>query len=87
MRDRPPPNRTERARHRRTWPVRRYTLGEEPGDDLSASTTAVQRLAMMWPLAVEAWRLSGRPLPDYPRSRAPVRVIHPPHPAGDTDPT
>jgi hypothetical protein len=57
---------------RRTWPVRVYRLGEEPGDDLSRSSTATQRLAMMWDLARDAWSLSGRPVPDYPRHETPV---------------
>jgi hypothetical protein len=48
-------------------------LGAEPSDDLSGTTTAEERLAMMWPLALEAWALSGRPIPDYERSAAPVR--------------
>jgi hypothetical protein len=26
----------------------------------------------MWPLAKEAWAWAGLPLPDYPRSEAPV---------------
>jgi hypothetical protein len=55
--------------------VRRFKLGEEPGDDLSASTTAEQRLAMMAALTNEAWLLAGRTVPDYPRSKAPVRVL------------
>ena len=61
-----------RAGERASWPVRVFRLGEEPADDLSAHTTAAQRLSMMWPLAVEAWSLSGRPLPDYGREQAPV---------------
>jgi hypothetical protein len=61
-----------RASERATWPVRVYRLDEVPGDDLSAQTTPAQRLAMMWPLALEAWSLSGRPLPAYARSEAPV---------------
>jgi hypothetical protein len=52
--------------------VRVFRLGEEPGDDLSATTTAAERLAMMWPLAVEAWTFAGRPLPDYTRGETPV---------------
>jgi hypothetical protein len=58
---------------RRSWPVRKYRLGSEPSDDLSTVTTAQERLEMMWPLALEAWSLSGRPLPDYARVEAPVR--------------
>jgi hypothetical protein len=62
---------------RRQWPIKRYRLGEEPGDDLSQVTTAEERLAMMWPLAKEAWALTGRPLPDYRREDTPGVVIRP----------
>lgn len=27
---------------------------------------------MMWPLALEAWALTGRSLPDYERKSAPI---------------
>jgi hypothetical protein len=64
-----------RAAARSAWPVRRYRLGDEPADDLSDSTTPEERLAMMWPLAVEAWSLTGRPFPDFARGDAPVRRI------------
>jgi transcriptional regulator with GAF, ATPase, and Fis domain len=59
---------------RKTWPVHVYRLGEEPPDDLRASTTPEERLAMMWPLAVEAFSLSGKPMPDYRRVAAPVTL-------------
>jgi hypothetical protein len=61
------------ARH--NWPIRVYKLGEEPADDLSATTTAAERLAMMWPLTLQVWALTGRPLPDYKRSETPIRVV------------
>ncbi len=64
-----------RRRARAGWPVRVFRLGEEPSDDLSDRTTAEERLAMMWPLAVDAWTTSGRRLPRYARDRMPVRVI------------
>jgi hypothetical protein len=64
-----------RAVARRDWPVSIHRLGEEPGDDLSATTTAEERLAMVWPLTLEAWRLTGRELPSYARAEMPVRVI------------
>jgi len=67
--------RAARAAMRRAWPIRAFRLGQEPGEDLSATTTAAERLAMMWPLALDAWASSGRPVPDYPRSRAPIRVL------------
>ncbi len=58
---------------RSSWPVRRYRLGGEPSDDLGATTTPDERLAMMWPLALEAWSLARRPIPDYSRAQTPVR--------------
>lgn len=64
-----------RAARRRSWIVRVYRLGAEPADDLSDSTTAEERLAMMWPLAVEAWSLTDRPIPTYARGDAPVRLL------------
>lgn len=64
-----------RAGRRRSWIVRVHRLENQPGEDLSGHTVAEERLAMMWPLAVEAWRLSGRQLPEYSRSETPVRII------------
>ena len=69
--------REARRAARAHWPVRKFRLGAEPGPDLSATTTAEERLAMMWPLAREAWILAGRSIPDYPRNRTPIRVIRP----------
>src|SRR5436309_7949478 len=63
------------ARGRAQWPVRTYRLGHEPGDDLSASTTAEERIAMMWPLALEAWAVSGAEMPEYDRRSATVRKL------------
>lgn len=59
---------------REHWPIRRFALGEEPGDDLSDSTTPAERLAMMWRLAKEGWALAGRELPTYERGNAPTRL-------------
>lgn len=70
------PDAAERAKQRRDWPLRAYPLGGEPGDDLSATTTPEERLAMMWPLAVEAWSLTGRAMPEYTRETMPVRVMN-----------
>lgn len=75
-----PRDQAARRSSRQSWPVRKYRLGQEPGDDLTAITTAEQRFAMMWPLAVEAWRLAGREIPDYDRAHTPIRVIRPGHP-------
>ena len=61
---------------RSDWPVNVYKLSEEPGEDLSATTTPAERLAMMWPLALEAWALLGKELPDYDRANMPVAVFY-----------
>ena len=57
---------------RQDYPIRIYALDEHPGDDLSASTSAEERLAMVWELTVGAWEFAGLPLPDYLRDQAPV---------------
>lgn len=64
-----------RARARSSWPVLVVSLRDQPGDDLSASTTLAERIAMMRPLAETAWRFAGLPLPRYSRRRIPVRLV------------
>jgi hypothetical protein len=81
---------TERARDprraaRAEWPIARFSLGQEPLDDLSAATTAADRVAMMWRLAVDAWRLAGRRLPTYDRRSIPARLYRPGEPRPDDD--
>jgi len=67
-----------RAAARASWPGLKTTLTEAPGaEDLSATTTPEERLAMMWPLTLGAWSLTGLPLPDYRRADMPGRVIRP----------
>ena len=60
---------------RSDWPIRVYRLGEEPPEDLRATTTAEERIAMVWQVTRDAWELAGRKIPDYPRSEAPVRIV------------
>jgi len=54
------------------WPVRRFRLGDEPGDDLSNTTSAAERVAMVWRLTLDAWAASGRPFPEYSREHTPI---------------
>ena len=70
--------RVARAAARHSLPIRIFRLGAEPSDDLSGSTTPEQRLAMMWPLALEAWSVSGRPLPRYARDGMQIYVVRTP---------
>jgi hypothetical protein len=67
--------RTARVAARAAWPIRRYRLGEEPGDDLSATTTAAERLAMVWELTLDTWASAGKPLPAYSRAETPIRAV------------
>jgi len=60
--------------HHPQWPVRRYRLGEEPGNDLSEVTTAEERIAMVRTLSERMWELTGEPLPRYTRATIPVRL-------------
>jgi hypothetical protein len=69
---------TQRAAARAGWPIRRFALGTEPGPDLSDTTTAEERIGMVWQLTLDAWAMSGQPLPDYPRHKSPGRVFRPP---------
>lgn len=69
------PESVARAAARKSWPIRVYRLGEEPPDDLRATTTAAERVEMVWQVTLDAWALAGRTIPDYPRNEAPVHVI------------
>jgi hypothetical protein len=63
-----------RAARRANWPGGRFTLGQEPTDDLRGYTTTSERLDMMWRLALDAWAMSGRPFPQYTRAEIPCRL-------------
>lgn len=67
-------DREDRRAARRRWAVRVYRLGEEPSDDLSGTTTAMERWDMMAQLARDAWAAAGRSIPQYERSEIPCVV-------------
>lgn len=53
-------------------------LSEAPeAEDLSATTTAEERVAMVGEMTLGAWSLGGEPLPDYTRANMPGRMIRP----------
>lgn len=64
----------EQARReaRRHWPITVHALDSEPPLD---ATTPLQRVGMMWELAVQAYAIAGIAIPDYDRAHAPVRVL------------
>lgn len=45
----------ERRAARAKWPVRKLVRGEEPEDESLATTTAAERIGMMWRLSINAW--------------------------------
>jgi len=61
---------------RASWPVRIFPLGAEPSEDLSASSTPQERLAMTERLTLEAFALGGGAPPAYTRAETPV-VLRP----------
>jgi hypothetical protein len=81
---RPPetPDAQSRRQARAAWPVvvRRLDASD---DDISDATTPAERIAMMWPLAQEAWHLAGRPIPTYNRAQTPARVFRAGEPRPD----
>ena len=67
--------RQARAAARRDWPIRKFRLGHEPNDDLTGATTASERMVMVWRLSLDAWAMTGRPLPVCRRDQIPGRVV------------
>lgn len=39
--------------------------------------TAAERIGLVWQLTCDAWALSGKEIPDYPRHEAPGKVVRP----------
>jgi len=55
-------------------PVVRVALAQEDSPDV-ASLDPSTRIAMVWPITLDAWATSGRPIPDYDRAHAPGRLL------------
>jgi hypothetical protein len=55
--------------------MRRFELGHEPVRDPLDQSTIDQRIAMMWPLAREAWSVAGMPIANYERSNMPGALV------------
>ena len=66
---------SERAARRRNWGAHIYPLANQPGDDLSKTTTPERRLEMVWELTARMWELTARPRPSYTRATMPVRIV------------
>jgi len=56
-------------------PVRVKRLVDDEPDDYLRSTTAAQRLDMMWQLTLDAWAFKGEPIAELRLPRHIVRVL------------
>jgi hypothetical protein len=58
------------------YPIRKFRLGdtEADDDDLSATTTAAERLEIMWTLAKMNWAFMGQPQDAARLQRHVVRI-------------
>ena len=65
---------TNEPAERSSWPVKKYRLGAEPSEDLGATTTVKERLAMVEALSAEAFALSGHKEGKTPRSEWPIAI-------------
>jgi hypothetical protein len=77
--------RAARRAARANLPVRRFRLGEEPDEDLSAVTTMEERLAMMWPLSRLVYEIDGFDIVSPPRAELHGVVLRP-DPRGPREP-
>jgi hypothetical protein len=69
--------RAARRASRANLPVRRFRLGEEPDEDLSAVTTMEERVAMMWPLSRLVYEIAGFDIEPPPRAELHGVVLRP----------
>lgn len=68
--------REARRAARARWPIHKTTLEHERTEVLSGFTPS-ELVAMVHRLTLDAWAMSGRPLPDLPRDQWPGRIIRP----------
>lgn len=60
---------------RSKYPTRVIKPGEPKPRDPVLDMTPAQRIEMMWPLTLEAWRFMGKPVDNEPMRRDIVRII------------
>jgi hypothetical protein len=59
---------------RSDWPVRKSTLSEQGFEDDLVHLTMGERMALVWPLTVQAWALAGEPVVEQEFQRHIIRV-------------
>jgi len=68
-------DRAARARARATWPGSVTTLDAQADAAIVRHGTALERLAMLWRVTLDAWASAGRALPTYSRATMPIRIV------------
>jgi hypothetical protein len=58
--------------------IRRSTLKEQGQETDLVGTTVAERIAMMWPLALDAWAFMGEPVVESRLPRHIVRILRRP---------
>lgn len=66
---------TDRRKARKNWPIRRFSLGQEPVYDERFTESVSGRIARTWKLSREAYALSGKELPVYSRNSIPGKIL------------
>jgi len=49
------------------WPTRLIRLGDRDDDAYVAGLTPSQRMELVWPITIQAWRFADPSTPDEPR--------------------
>ena len=60
---------------RRAYPIRIQKLADQGNEPDLRATTAAQRIAMMWQLALDAWAFKGAPDAESRLPRHAVRLL------------
>ena len=63
------------AERRSRLKARVFPLGREPCDDLTATTTAAERIEMVARITADLWARSGTVIPVYKRHEIPVARV------------
>jgi hypothetical protein len=63
-----------RASARAQWPGGKARLGEEDASAAPRDASPSELFAMVWRLTMDAWAMTGQPLPTYTRAEMPGRV-------------
>ena len=64
----------ERRLARANWPIRRVPLGEKTSEIIVGKTPS-ELFAMVHQLTLDAWAMSGKPMPTYSRAEIPIRIL------------